>query len=130
MEKHYVDVDGYWGILFIYDFEMWEMDELADILDNFGVDEEEIPKAMRVLYGINGGMAISRPDLTMSAIIIGKASSTEQFFDTLTHEIDHVQDAIDNHYYISQGGEDSAWLQGYIMRGITKWLIQDGYICE
>lgn len=68
-------------------------------------------------------------DLTMSVVIIGEASSSEQFFDSLAHEIDHVQDSILRRYNIEQGGEDGAWLQGYIMRGITKWLIKDGYIC-
>lgn len=129
MKQHYVDVDGYWGILFIYDFDLFDMDELAAIMESFGVDDAEIRYAMPILYGINGGMTISRPDLTMSVVIIGETNSKEQFFDTLTHEIDHVQDSILRRYNIEQGGEDGAWLQGYIMRGISKWLVKDGYIC-
>lgn len=130
MKKHYVDVDGYWGVLFVYDFDGWDSDEIVYIMRVFGVDESTIDKSIDVLYGINGGMTISRDDEKMSAIFVGQASTTEQFFDTLTHEIDHVQDAIDRWYGVPQGSEDSAWLQGYIMRGISKWLIKDGYICD
>ena len=130
MKKRYVDIDGYWGVVFIYDFDYMDMDELAAIMDSFGASDNDIRDAMRVLYGINGGMTISRQDLTMSVVIIGQASSQEQFFDTLAHEVDHVQNAIAHRYDVLHDSEENAWLQGYIMRGITKWLIQDGYICE
>lgn len=129
MKKHYVDIDGYWGVLFIYDFDMMDMDEIAAILDSFGVGEKKIREAMPILYGTNTGMTVSRMDVTMSVIFVGESSSVEQFFDTISHEIDHVQDAIDTYYGVRQGGEDSAWLQGYIMRGITKALKEDGIIC-
>lgn len=130
MKKHYVDIDGYWGVIFIYDFDLLDMDEIAAILDSFGLGEKNIRESMRVLYGVNSGMTVSRPDLTMSVVIISATTSASQFFDTLVHEIDHVQDAVDMHYGVMQGSEDSAWLQGYIMRGITEALEQDGIICE
>lgn len=130
MKKHYVDIDGYWGVLFIYDFDLLDMDEIAAILDSFGVSEKKIREAMPILYGTNTGMSVSRMDITMSAIFVGESSSVEQFFDTISHEIDHVQDAIDTYYGVWQGSEDSAWLQGYIMRGITRALKEDGIVCS
>lgn len=131
MEKHYVDIDGYWGILFVYDFDWNDVDEVIDIIENFGItDDDEVSYAVNVLYSTNGGMTISRPSDTMSVIFIGQADSIEQFFDTLSHESDHAQDSILRYFGISHGTEDAAWLQGYIMRGISKWLKKDGYICN
>lgn len=130
MKRHYVDIDGYWGIIFIYDYDFMDIDELAAILDSFGASEKDIRKAMPILYSVNSGMTISRSDLTMSVVVISEATNVEQFMDTITHEIDHVQDAIDRHYGVRQGSEDSAWLQGYIMRGISRALKEDGIICE
>lgn len=130
MKRHYVDIDGYWGIIFIYDYDFMDIDELAAILDSFGASDKDIRKAMSILYSTNSGMTISRSDLTMSVIIISEATSVEQFMDTLVHEIDHVQDAIDELYGVEQGSEESAWLQGYIMRGISRALKEDGIICE
>lgn len=130
MKRHYVDIDGYWGIIFIYGYNFMDIDELAVILDSFGASEKDIRKAMPILYSVNSGMTISRSDLTMSVIVISEATNVEQFMDTLAHEIDHVQDAIDRHYGVRQGSEDSAWLQGYIMRGISRALREDGVICE
>ena len=125
MKKHYIDIDGYWGVIFIYDYDMLDMDEISAILDSFGLSERKIREAMPVLYGANGGITVSRSDITMSVVIVSKATSMEQFFDTVVHEIDHVQNAVDMFYGVKQGSEDSAWLQGYIMRGITKTLIKD-----
>lgn len=130
MKKHYVDIDGYWGVLFIYNYDMLDMDEMVGILDSFGVSEKEIRKAIPILFSTNTGMTVSRLDVTMSVIFVSEASSVEQFFDTIAHEIDHVQDAIDTYYGVWQGGEDSAWLQGYIMRGIAEALKRDGVICD
>lgn len=130
MKRHYVDIDGYWGIIFIYDYNFMDIDELATILDSFGASEKDIRKAMPILYSVNSGMTISRSDLTMSVIVISEATNVEQFMDTLAHEIDHVQDAIDRHYGVWQGSEDSAWLQGYIMRGISRALKEDGIVCK
>lgn len=128
MKKHYIDIDGYWGVIFLYDYDLMDMDEIAAILDSFGLSERKIRKAMPVLYGVNSGMTVSRADLTMSVIIVSNATSMEQFFDTIAHEIDHVQDAVDMFYGVRQGSEDSAWLQGYIMRGITNALLKNGVI--
>ena len=128
MKKHYIDIDGYWGVIFLYDYDLMDMDEIAAILDSFGLSERKIRKAMPVLYVVNSGMTVSRADLTMSVIIVSNATSMEQFFDTIAHEIDHVQDAVDMFYGVRQGSEDSAWLQGYIMRGITNALLKDGVI--
>jgi len=130
MIKRYIDVDGYWGIVFCYDYDMLDMDEMAAIMDSFGVDDREIRRALRILMGTNTGMTISRHDITMSVVFISEASSLEQFIDTCSHEVDHVQASILQHYGIPQGDEDGAWLQGYIMREITRILHKDGVIKE
>ena len=62
----------------------------------------------------------------MSVMCIGDATSLEQWWDTLSHEIDHLQDAVMKYYDVSPGTEDAAWLQGYIMRLIVKAMKEDG----
>ena len=62
----------------------------------------------------------------MSVMCIGDATDEEQWWDTLSHEIDHLQDAVMQYYDVEPGTEDAAWLQGYIMRLIVKALKDDG----
>lgn len=63
----------------------------------------------------------------MSVMCIGKATSDEQWWDTLIHEIDHLQGKILRYYDVSQDTEDAAYLQGYMMRKIIQVLKADGY---
>ena len=62
----------------------------------------------------------------MSVMCIGKATDEPQWWDTLDHEIDHLQDVILRYYDVAHGTEDAAWLQGYIMRKIIQALKADG----
>lgn len=62
----------------------------------------------------------------MSVMCIGEATDDEQWWDTLDHEIDHLQGAILRYYGVEHDTEEAAYLQGYIMRGIVKALRFDG----
>lgn len=44
----------------------------------------------------------------------------------MSHEIDHLQEAVMEYYDVKPGTEDAAYLQGYIMRAIVKALRGDG----
>ena len=61
-------------------------------------------------------MAVSLDDLRMSAIFIGKTTSSGQFWDTLNHELYHVNTAIIDYYNEPSDGEGAAYLQGCLMR--------------
>lgn len=53
----------------------------------------------------------------MSCIFIANATSPEQWWDTLAHEIlDHAKEAIKQYYDVPNRSESSAWLTGYLMR--------------
>lgn len=129
MKQKYVDIDDAWGFLFIYDFDFLDADEMAAIMDSFGLSEHNIRKSMRILFGKNTGMTISRDDLRMSVIFVGDATSVEQFADTIAHEIDHVQSAICEYYDVPYGSEDAAWTQGYIARQIMTAIKDDICLC-
>lgn len=129
MKQEYVDIDGAWGFLFIYDFDLLDVDEMAAIMDSFGLSRNNIRKSMRILFGENTGMTISRDDLRMSVIFVGEATSVEQFADTIAHEIDHIQSAICEYYDVPYGSEDAAWTQGYIARQIMSAIKDDICLC-
>lgn len=116
MTKHYVDIAGKWSFILAYEIELTDLDEIASWLEAIGCDEESIRKACRVAMGTNSGFTFTNSDLKMSIMVISKATSMEQWFDTLVHEIDHLQGVICKYYDIKQDTEDAAYLQGYIMR--------------
>lgn len=67
-------------------------------------------------------MCVSRDDVRMSLIFIGNTSSDEQFWDTVSHELFHAQQAILDYYDVPNDGESAAWTMGYLMRCAVKLL--------
>lgn len=129
MTERYIDIDGAWGVLFCCDYGRRDIERMWAIMESFGLSEYSIIEAMDVLRHRNTGMTISRYDVTMSVMFVSEATSHEQLMDTVAHEIDHVQYAICRYYDVERGGEDAAWLQGYLMRKITC-ILEDNDDCE
>lgn len=126
MFKHYLDIAGKWAFVFAYSIGPDDFDEVGEWLKALGAKPREIRQAKRLLTKTNKGLTLSYSGLRMSVMCIGGATSMEQWWDTLSHEIDHLQDAILQYYDVEPGTEDAAWLQGYIMRLIVRAMRADG----
>ena len=126
MKKHYVDIDKKWAFVFAYDIKWKDLGEVGEWLEALGSSEEEIDEAQELLTKWNKGFTKSNSGLRMSVMCIGKATDEPQWWDTVNHEIDHLQNTILRYYDVGQGSEDAAWLQGYIMRKIIQTLEADG----
>ena len=126
MYKHYLDIAGKWAFIFAYKIGKDNLDEIGEWIEALGASRKEIKRTQRLLQTPNKGFTFSKESLRMSVVCIGNTTSLEQWWDTLSHEIDHLQDAVMQYYDVEAGTEDAAWLQGYIMRLIVKALRQDG----
>lgn len=126
MKKHYLDIAGKWAFIFAYRIEEKDLGEVGDWLEALGAAPVDIIHAQGVLLGLNKGFTFSNSRLRMSVMCISDATSLEQWWDTVSHETDHLQDAILQYYDVKPGTEDAAYLQGYIMRAIVKALRGDG----
>lgn len=126
MYKHYLDIAGKWAFIFAYDISEEDFDEIGEWIEALGAKPREIRRTKELLRRLNKGFTFSSSGLRMSVMVIGGATSLEQWWDTVSHEIDHLQDAVMEYYGVEHGTEDAAWLQGYIMRLIVKALRGDG----
>lgn len=123
MKTAYIDVDSKWGVVICYDFDMLDWDDMRAIMRTFGMNEKSVRKAIQTLTSYNTGMCVSRSDIRMSCIFISNATSEDQWWDTLAHELlDHCQRAIVDYYGVGYVGEDSAWLTGYLMRKAVQTI--------
>lgn len=116
MKTRYIDVDGKWGVVVNYDFTDMDGEEMSGIMDSFGVSPSSIRRSLSILSSYNSGMTISRDDIRMSAVFIADATSSEQWWDTCTHELLHVWNAICDYYDVPKDSEEAAWTMGYLMR--------------
>lgn len=126
MYKHYLDIAGKWAFVFAYRIGEEDLEEVGEWLKALGAGRREIRRAQRLLTKLNKGFTFSYSGLRMSVMCIGDATSLEQWWDTLSHEIDHLQDAVMEYYGVDHGTEDAAWLQGYIMRLVVRAMKHDG----
>ena len=126
MYKHYLDIAGKWAFIFAYNIEEENLDEIGEWIMALGAKPREIRRMKKLLRRLNKGFTFSSSSLRMSVLVVGGATSMEQWWDTLSHEIDHLQDTIMGYYDVEPGTEDAAWLQGYIMRLIVKAMKGDG----
>ncbi len=125
MVNKYIGVDNdKWRILLVYDFDLLDYDELSAIMDSFGLSQRNIQRSLRILSTFNSGMTISRADLRMSVVFIGKPTSNGQFWNTVVHELKHVHDAILDYYNIELDGEPSAYTIGYLLQRVVEEIAE------
>lgn len=122
MKKDYIDVDGKWGILLIYDYDDRDSDEMSAIMESFGMKERDINKSLRILSTYNSGMAVSSLGTKMTAVFISEATSDSEWWSTLAHELKHASDAILDYYGEELYGEPAAYTTGYLMRKAVEIL--------
>lgn len=124
MKSEYIDVKGKWGIVVCYDLMRKDVRKMRALMEAVGLGDEEIDGYLRMLlYHKNKGLCITNMELAMSLVFVGEATSQDQWWDTIAHEIlDHAKVAILDYYNVSLRGEDSAWLTGYLMRKVVQLI--------
>lgn len=120
MENAYIDVDGYWGVVVVFNYNKYDKDDLWAIMRSFGMKPQNANKALSVLSNYNTGLSVSNDALRMSAIFISDATSTSEWWSSAIHELKHTADAIISYYGVDWDGEDAAYLTGYL----TKMLVE------
>ena len=121
MKTEYIDVDGKWGIVIVLDFDTErEWLELDAIMNSFGMRKRNIEKALNVLSTYNSGMAVSRDDIRMSCVFIAHTTSKSQFWNTVSHELNHVATAIIDYYGEPYDSEGTAYLHGYLLQRVVE----------
>ena len=120
MKTEYIDVDGYWGIVVLYDYDERDNEELLEIMQSFGMDLRNAYKSLHILSSPNTGMAISNSTLRMSAMFISETTSTSEFLNSIVHETAHIASSIVEYYGKPCAGEDFAYLSGYLFQRIVE----------
>lgn len=127
MKSTYIDVEEKWGIVLIYSFDESDYDVIAAAMRALGMKERGISKALNILSTYNSGMAVSNFDLRMTTIFIGKPTSHSEFWNSISHELIHAQQAIMEYYGEGWEGEVPAYLSGYLMKKVVEQITKPCY---
>ena len=106
-----------WYVMCAYDIRTKrDLMETRRTLLAAGCDESSAGEAVSVLSGWNKGYTFTNFRDHLTIVCVSKATSAEQLYDTVQHELKHVTEHLSEHYGVDQRGETAAYLQGELAR--------------
>lgn len=124
MLRQYIEIGKYnWNIYVYYNVGEEDYYELANVLFELDCPKRCVVKSLRIVTNQqNTGMTFTNTDMRTSVVFISKATSGEQFANTVVHEAKHVQSHICEDCGIDETGEPAAYLIGYIVQRMYRIL--------
>lgn len=106
-----------WWVMVYYDIKTEsDMQKVKGALMASGCPQHMIDDALSNLQGWNGGYTFTNLRQHTSVILIGKATSASQMFDSIVHEMKHLAEHIGEYFGVNPREELSAYLQGEVGR--------------
>lgn len=93
-----------------------DLNVVYNALMRAGSPDFKAREACMVISQKDKGYTYTNYDRHITIMIVGKASSREQMFDSIEHETKHVTEHISEYYGVNPKSEESAYLQGEIGR--------------
>lgn len=125
IRQHIVLGKDQWDIIVYYNIDMKYKQYLSNILYQQGCSNKEINESMNILSKYNTGITYTNMKRRISIVFISKATSNDQFINTIIHEAKHVQTHVCDYYNINENGETAAYLIGYIVQQMYKIFKQE-----
>jgi hypothetical protein len=131
MIRQTIYIDKYdWVVNAYYYVSEYYTDEIMEMLWELSCDSATAKKAYENLSSgeLDTGMCYSNYVKKRSVMVIARTSSAAEFFNSLHHELTHLQAHIASTFRLNPLGEDIAYLTGEVAREIfpkVKHLICD-----
>lgn len=115
-----------WKVDIFYDARPKNADEILDELWDLGCEQRHLYKAEQLLRSgvANEGLTYSNPYERRSIVVIGHTDDCFQFINSLSHEKQHIEQAICKADRLDPYGEDIAYISGDISQNLARnaWL--------
>ncbi len=111
-----------WLVHVFYHVSCYWVDEIMDCLKSIGCP----PKKRQLSYNnivsckLDTGLTYSNYKKKKSVMVISKTSSPQEFANSVSHEGRHLEDHIAIAYDMEMGGEEIAYLAGYLGKKLSK----------
>ena len=115
----YIDSIG-WLVHAYFHKTRYDVDEIMERLWDLQCNSEIAQKAFNNLISdsLNMGLCYSNYNTKESVLVVGKASSADEFFNSIVHELSHLQGHICDVIGIDPKGEEIAYYMGDLSRDI------------
>lgn len=110
-----------WYIMAFYNIKTnADLVDVKEVLIASGAESENVNRAIENLKDYNSGYTFSNFKERNSVVCASKATSFDELFNTITHEIKHLTEHISESEGIDPKSEDAASLQGKIAMNMYK----------
>lgn len=110
-----------WYVMVYYDIQtVGDLSEVEKALFAAGCREQTVRAAVDTLTEPNTGFTFTNFGKRLTLMFIGRATSPEQIYDTIQHELKHATEHISDYFHLDPKGEESAYLQGEIARNMFR----------
>lgn len=103
-----------WTIHAFFAVNSYWVEPIMDLLWEIGCDSDNAKRAFDNLTSgkLNNGLCYSNYRRKESVMVIAKTSSAEEFFNSMIHELTHLQSHVCDVYHLAPTGEDIAYFTG------------------
>ena len=117
-----VDVDFFFAV------EGYDAEEILDLLASLGAPYAILDRTGYIMYEDlkNTGFTYTDPEIFRAIVAIGPTTSSEEFLDTLVHEIHHLAVAIAAELDIDLDSETPAYISGDSARALADVVCRLG----
>lgn len=121
MIKQHFHVKGYWEVIVFYNIDFSLFFNIEQALDRIKFSKNDILKIKGMMFtGKAKAVTCSSLNYHCSVVLFNKHSSSEDYFNSIVHEAEHVKQAMLDAYNIRDAGEPPAYTIGYLISRMYK----------
>ena len=106
-----------WYVMVYYGVWPKDLSEIRETLMAGGCPPVRADSACRNLSGWNTGYTFTNYDEHLSLLVMSRATSAAEMFDSIVHELKHLVEHISNYYGLDPKEELAAYLQEHPLQG-------------
>lgn len=107
-----------WTVLVFYAVKCYYLYDIMKELQRIGCSDENMRRAYENISAcrLDTGLTYSNPEKKASVVVIGLASSAEEYENSIVHEREHLVQQIAEAYDLDPLGEEVCYLSGELAR--------------
>ena len=119
---------GRWVVDFIFAEDGYDEEAVLGCLYDMDAPYGKMRRALEIMESgdYNRAFTFANADLKRALVMIGPTTSGEEFINSLSHEIDHLSDAIAEYYGIKGHREGTSYLTGDTTMALAKVICRLG----
>lgn len=123
---------GRWVVDFLFADSKYDVEGVLFVLYERGASNNIQRRAERIMVSgkLNTGFTFTDQRSRKAVVVVGPSSSSEQFLNTLVHEIHHLAVAIANSLGVDLEGETPAYIIGDTAMELARTICELGCPCQ